>query len=195
MCTSPTYYRITPENSYIPECFSIRFCSYKGDGPNETNPTDICPDFQRRLSRVTSKHVYPIVRMSLNTSIYKSKLLFTCCLVLQHHEDKYEILFFSGLLICMAIMYASRRQQRVLQNTILFPFIWKFLRRTFQRPKYSHVIFWEVTLLSTCVIFFVLCSAAWEDRASDRDEIHGDMVESYIRKGIREDFRGWIGLR
>jgi len=95
----------------------------------------------------------------------------------------------------MAIMYASRRQQRVLQNTTLFPFIWKFLRGTFQRPKYSHVIFRKVTSLSTWVIFFVLCSAAWEDRASERNEIHGDMVESYTRNGIREGFRGWIGLR
>ena len=74
--------------------------------------------------------------------------------------------FFSGLLICMAIMYASRRQKRVLQNTTLFAFIWKFVRGTFQRPKYSHITFREVTLLSTCVIFFVLCSTAWEDMAS-----------------------------
>jgi hypothetical protein len=95
----------------------------------------------------------------------------------------------------MAIMYASRKQKWVLQNTTLFPFIWKFLRGTFQRPKYSHIIFRKVTLLSTWVIFFALCSTAWEDRASERNEIHGEMVESYIRNGIREVFGGWMGLR
>lgn len=30
---------------------------------------------------------------------------------------------------------------------------------------------------------------------SERNEIHGDMVESYIRKGMRESFRGRIALR
>jgi hypothetical protein len=30
---------------------------------------------------------------------------------------------------------------------------------------------------------------------SERNKIHGDMVESYIKEGINERGRSWIGLR
>jgi hypothetical protein len=30
---------------------------------------------------------------------------------------------------------------------------------------------------------------------SERNEILGDMVESYIKEDIRDSFRGWIGLK